>query len=76
MKNLIYSIFCILTTSIIWSQNQLYIAPRTDVKALPELSVFFDGNTEVSSTASLTLESDATNSASFIASGSVTGNIE
>jgi hypothetical protein len=74
MNKVIYLIFCILLTNVIWSQD-LHVGSGAAITTLPGSVLFAGSNVSVDAAASLTTTSDATASGSFIVNGSTTGNI-
>lgn len=67
--------FCTILTSVAWSQD-LFVGAGGHVTIKPTAFVYAGGNVEVIAGGSLTAESDATSSSSFLAKdGIITGNI-
>jgi len=63
-----------LLTNVTWSQD-LYVVSGGAITTIPGVLLFAGSNVSVDAGASLTTTSDATESGSFIVSGSTTGNI-
>jgi hypothetical protein len=74
MKTTTIIMFCLITSSLTWSQK-LYVAADGVVRITPTAFVHAGGDAEVVTGGDLTIDSDATASGSFIVSGSTTGNI-
>jgi hypothetical protein len=74
MKTTTIILFCLITSSLTWSQK-LYVAADGVVRITPTAFVHAGGDAEVVTGGDLTIDSDATASGSFIVSGSTTGNI-
>ena len=74
MKKIIYLMFCMLLTNVVWSQD-LYVGSSAAITTLPGGLLFVGSNVSVDASASLTTTSDATASGSFIVSGTTSGNI-
>ena len=75
MRKIMCIMFCTILTSVAWSQG-LYVASGGEVTIKPTAFVFVTENVEVDAAGSLTAESDATNSSSFLApAGTITGNV-
>jgi hypothetical protein len=77
MKKIMCVMFCIITSSLTWSQK-LYVASDGVVRITPTAFVYAGGDVEIIAGGDLTADSDATNSASFLAptgTANVTGDI-
>jgi hypothetical protein len=74
MKTTTIIMFCLITSSLTWSQ-QLYVAADGVVRITPTAFVHAGGEVAVIAGGDVTIDSDATHSGSFIVSGSTTGNI-
>ncbi|PQB07568.1 hypothetical protein BST83_10655 [Polaribacter filamentus] len=74
MKTTAIIMFCLITSSLTWSQ-QLYVAADGVVRITPTAFVHAGGEVAVIAGGDVTIDSDATHSGSFIVSGSTTGNI-
>ena len=74
MKKIIYLMFCMLLTNVVWSQD-LYVGSGAAITTLPGSVLFSGSNVSVNASASLTTTSDATASGSFIVSGTTSGDI-
>jgi hypothetical protein len=72
MKKIIYLMGCMFLTHVSWSQD-LYVGATGVVRIAPTAFVYAGGAVTVNG--DLTADSDATDSASFLAKGAVTGNI-
>jgi hypothetical protein len=74
MKTTTIIMFCLITSSLTWSQ-QLYVAADGVVRITPTAFVHAGGEVAVIAGGDVTIDSDATHSGSFIVSGSTTGKI-
>jgi hypothetical protein len=74
MKTTTIIMFCLITSSLTWSQK-LYVAADGVVRITPTAFVHAGGALEVIAGGDVTIDSDANYSGSFIVSGSTTGNI-
>lgn len=66
MKKIMSVMFCIITSSLAWSQK-LYVASDGVIRITPTAFVYAGGDVEVIAGGDLTVDSDATNSGSFLA---------
>ncbi|MDC1464774.1 T9SS type A sorting domain-containing protein [Polaribacter sp.] len=74
MKRISYLMLCILLTNVAWSQD-LHVDSGASITTASGSVLFVGSNTSVDGSGSLTTNSDAAASGSFIVSGTTTGNI-
>jgi hypothetical protein len=74
MRTTTIIMFCLITSSLTWSQ-QLYVAADGVVRITPTAFVHAGGEVAIIAGGDVTIDSDANYSGSFIVSGSTTGNI-